>query len=131
MVKMNDVLKMPVPEYLEYLYKTYVTLVPEDIMANPKETAKLLSVYANNYVYLVELASFLKAYARDAKRKQEDCKGSKAEKEFKRMYEDYNDKANLTIEFYKAVNNQYAALSRMITVMSDSLKELNMLEYHM
>lgn len=124
----QQIIDMNVDDFINYIVNTYLEPVPErlETIEEMSTAGMLLAKYANSYTYLVALYAYLKAAARRAKRAQIEAKHTEDELAAKEIYEDLNDKANLTIEFYKAIKQQYAALSRMITVRSDNLDELHM-----
>lgn len=118
-----DLIDMDALEFVDYLAASFCYEIPTEIttVEQAEEASILLAELSNNYSYLLSLSSYLKIYIRQAK-SNKDMKTAN----------DYIDKKNAVDAFAEAVKQQYNAISRMITIRSDNLKELHMSDskYH-
>ena len=104
-------------EFVDYLAASFSYDIPTEIttVEEASSAGVLLAELSNNFSYLLTISSYLKIYIRMAK----------AEKDMKTA-NDYIDKKNAVDAFAEAMKQQYNAISRMITIRSDNMKELNM-----
>lgn len=118
-----DLIDMDALEFVDYLAASFCYEIPTEIttVEQAEEASTLLAELSNNYSYLLSLSSYLKIYIRQAKSNKDMNTAN-----------DYIDKKNAVDAFAEAVKQQYNAISRMITIRSDNLKELHMSDskYH-
>lgn len=119
-IQIKSLLDMEALEFVDFLAASFSYEIPVEITTIEQsiEAGKLLGELANNIAYLLSLSSYLKIYIRQAK----------LEKNME-LANDYIDKKNAVDAFADAIKQQYSAISRMITIRSDNLKELHMNDY--
>lgn len=104
-------------ELLDWLSQTFSISIPHKIesMEDMNEAAQLMLTLTGYYTYLCELLSYAKIAVRQAKRNQT-----------KLEWEDCVDKQVAIDKWLDIVKQQYAALSRVVTVRTENNKELYM-----
>lgn len=109
-------------EFTDWIIRFTLPALPlsVDSVEEAAYASTLLSIYSQNLVYLTEVSARLKIEARIAQH---------SKKEKPAIYEDAILRRDITEEVMKALKQQYQAVSRMITVRQDNLRELNMSEY--
>lgn len=116
-LQITELINMDALEFVDYLAASFSYDIPTEITTVEEASLAgvLLAELSNNFSYLLTISSYLKIYIRMAK----------AEKDMKTA-NDYIDKKNAVDAFAEAMKQQYNAISRMITIRSDNMKELNM-----
>ncbi len=113
----NVILKMDPTEMLEYLTDEFLIQLPTEITTADEmnEAAKLLLYLSNCYSYLCTLSSYAKIATREAKRSGD-----------KQSYEDMVDRKDCIQNLADIVKQQYAAVSRGVTIRIENNNELKM-----
>lgn len=113
----NSILKLEATELLEWLMDNFFIQIPSEIITveDMQEAGKLLMQLSNNYSYLCALSSYAKIATRDAKRSGN-----------KREHEDMVDKKEVIQNMTDCIKQQYAAISRAVTIHIENNVELRM-----
>ena len=113
----EDVYKMDPVVLIQWLRNTCVVPMPSSI-ETPEDmqlASELMLKLSNSHVYLLELLSYGKIMVRRAKRELP-----------KEEYEDMIDRQNAVQNAFDMVKQQYAVLSRAVTIKSERNRELQM-----
>lgn len=113
----NAILNMDPVEMVSWLSNEFLVAVPEEIVTVDDMTraAKLLLRLSSSYSYLCVLHTHAKITTRELKRG-----GNRA------AYEDMIDRRDAIGCITEAVKQQYAAISRSVTIKIENNKELQM-----
>lgn len=117
MQKLEQLFKMTPEEYITWLTDTFWQPIPEtfDNSEEWAQAGELLCILTNNYGYLLNVYGYMQLKVRQCKREKN-----------KNMTEDFIDKRDLTDNMIKILKQQYATLSRMVTIRQCNLDELHM-----
>lgn len=117
MYTIENLLAMSPMDFMKWAIQEFHIEIPTSIQSidDAEIVGELLAKSSNKYLYLCELQGQFKILSRDAGRRGD-----------KQLKEDIIDKNTLIDEIGKGVKQQYATLSRMITVRYNNLEELKM-----
>lgn len=115
----QEILNLDGEDLMNFLLNEFYEVVPENFetIDDTKEASRLMSKFSNSYFYLMSLLSYAKIYSRRAKREQN-----------KTLAEDFVDKKDIINNVACAIKLQYQAVSRAITIRSETHAEMNMSE---
>ena len=113
----NTIFQMDPSNLLTWLLENFSVELPEEIQstADMENAAKLLLQLSNHYSYLCALASTAKIATRNAKRYDS-----------KEEYEDMVDRKEIIQNMVDVVKQQYAGVSRAVTIRMENNVELRM-----
>lgn len=113
----NAILKMNTKQLLEWLINNFLIEIPTEIISieDMQVASKLLMKLSNNYSYLCALSSYAKLATREAKRS-----GNKTE------HENMVDRKEIIQNMTDCIKQQYAAVSRAVTIHIENNAELRM-----
>lgn len=113
----EDVLNMNPMELVDWLLTEFGEELPEKIetVDEMEMAGRLMLRLSGNYSYLTALSAYARIAVREAKR-------NKSKKE----YEDMVDRKEIINSITDAVKQQYAAISRSVTIHTENNKELQM-----
>lgn len=119
MMLMNyaQILDMESMDLISWLSNTFSVKMPQKIstIADMENASDLLLKLSSYYSYLCTLLSYAKVMVRNAKRNRE-----------KEEYEDLIDKKEIIQNKTDVVKQQYAAISRAVTIQIENNAELRM-----
>ena len=112
-----SILNMEPEKLLDWLNNEFTVQIPEEILSieDMNEAARILLQLSNSYSYLCTLSSYAKIAARQAKRYGE-----------KMDYEDAVDRKKIIQNMTDCIKQQYAAVSRSVTIRIENNQELRM-----
>lgn len=113
-------LSMPPKKFLSWLDKNFYIKLPTYAVNDAEDmtnAAQLMTILTNRYSYLCSFLSYAKIATREAKRN-----GGKA------AYEDMVDKRDSIETMVSAVKQEYAAVSRAVTIHVENNAELKMVQ---
>lgn len=112
-----QVLNMEPMELISWLNETFPVAMPQKIITvlDMENASDLLLRLSSYYSYLCNLLSYSRVMVRNAKRNKE-----------KEEYEDLIDKREIIQNKTDAIKQQYAAISRAVTIQIENNAELRM-----
>ena len=116
----NALLSMPPKKFLAWLNANFYLKLPTYAVNSAEDmtnAAQLMTVLTNRYSYLCSFLSYAKIAVREAKRD-----GDKA------AYEDMVDRRDSIDSMVSAVKQEYAAVSRAVTIHVENNEELKMVQ---
>ena len=125
----EEALSMTQSDFVTYLYQ-YIQPIEID-MDDPegiRKAGKFLTNRANVLIFFTELNARAGIAKRDYKRQEIDADDPARKKELKRMHEDMIDKERFIDNAIKAIEIQYRATNRALTVWMEGEKEKYMPE---
>ncbi len=113
----STILNMDPDDLMKWLTREYVIQMPQEIVSvdDMNNAAKLLLQLSTYYSYLCTLLSYAKIRARKLKRDGD-----------KQAYEDMVDRKEAIQNMTDSIKQQYAAISRGVTIRIENNQELKM-----
>jgi hypothetical protein len=113
----DELMKMEPRKLLNLLTSRFYVTMPEQIttVEDMERASKILLKLSANFSYLQALCAYAKFYTREQKRSGD-----------KKLYEDAVDRRDIVENITDAVKQEYAAISRAVTIHTENNQELRM-----